>query len=92
MAYSKNNLALVAAGIGGGHNKWSYVSTDSIATVNTTGYISDGYFMGLRVQDTVEVTDTSTPTKSLCVVISASSSTGAVDLSDGTTIAQTNSD
>lgn len=91
MAYNQNNLALEVQPIAG-KRVFQYVSADSIATVNNTGYISNGYQMGLRVQDLVRVVDTATPSHSLCVVISSNATTGAVNLSDGTTIAQTDGD
>jgi hypothetical protein len=92
MAYSKNNLALVTEGIGGFGSKFQYTSADPIATVNTSGYFSDGYHMGMRVGDTVEVRDTVTPTTSLCSVAASSSTTGIADVTDGTAVSQTNSD
>jgi len=75
-----------------GGRLWYYESADAIATVNTSGYFTNGYALGMRVGDTVIVRDTATPTTSLCTVITASSSTGIADVSDGTAIAQTNSD
>jgi hypothetical protein len=92
MAYSKNNLALIAEGIGGFGSKWQYTSADAIATVNTSGYFADGYHMGMRVGDAVEVRDTATPTTSLCVVADVSSTTGIADITDGTAVSQTDSD
>lgn len=92
MAYSTSTPpALVNQAIAG-PRRWFYTSADPIATVNTTGYITNGYFLGMRVGDTVEVRDTNVPTTSLCTVISSSATTGAVDLSDGTAVTQTNSD
>ena len=91
MAYSKNNLALIAEGIGGRGSLWHYTSADAIATVNTAAYISDGDAMGLKVGDTVIVRDTATPTTSLCTVIDVTAG-GQADLSDGTAVSQTDSD
>ena len=91
MAYSKENLTLTAEGIGGRGSLWHYTSADAIATVNTSGYISNGDAMGLKVGDTVIVRDTNVPTTSLCTVIDVTAG-GQADLSDGTAIAQTDGD
>jgi len=92
MTYSTSTPPrLISQGIVGGRI-WYYESADAIATVNTASYISNGYTLGMRVGDTLIVRDTATPTTSLCTVITATASTGAVDISDGTAIAQTNSD
>lgn len=92
MSYASSGLRLITQGVGGGGRLWYYESADAIATVNTASYISDGYKFGMRVGDTVIVRDTNVPTTSLCTVITANATTFAVDLSDGTAIAQTNSD
>lgn len=92
MAYvTTNPPALVTQTLGGTFKRWVYVSADSIATVNTAAYISNGYALGMRVGDEVIVRDTATPTTSICSVITATAG-GSVDLSDGTTVALTNSD
>ena len=92
MTYSTSTPPrLISQGIVGGRI-WYYESADAIATVNTASYISNGYTLGMRVGDTLIVRDPATPTTSLCTVITATASTGAVDISDGTAIAQTNSD
>ena len=92
MTYSTSNPPRLQSQAIVGGRSWYYESADSIATVNTANYISNGYHLGMRVGDTVTVRDTATPTTSLCTVITATASTGAVDLSDGTAISQTNSD
>lgn len=92
MAYATTNPPrLVSQAIVGGKTFY-YESADAIATVNTSGYFTNGYNLGLRVGDTVIVRDTATPTTSLCTVMAASSTTGIADVSDGTAISQTNSD
>jgi hypothetical protein len=92
MAYSNTGLRLITQGVGGGGRQWYYESADPIATVNTAGYFADGYRFGMRVGDTVTVRDTATPTTSLCTVMSANPVTFVADVSDGTAIAQTNTD
>ena len=70
---------------------WSYASGDAIATVNTSGYFTNGDALGMKVGDTVIVRDTATPTTSLCTVIDVTAG-GQADVSDGTAISQTDSD
>lgn len=68
---------------------WSYTSADAIATVNTANYfnnVSDDVSVG----DVIFVHDSNTPTMSIVMV--ASNSGGNVDVTDGTTVAMTDSD
>lgn len=88
----------------GAGQTWSYRSTDSAATVDTAGYISDGAFRGMKVGDIVEVTtittaanvagsaETGVTAVTFQIVLSANLVTGAVDLSDGTAISVVNTD
>jgi hypothetical protein len=87
-------MAFSAAGltrIGGASNAdlWFYTTTDAIATVNTAGYFNDASNM-LSVRDVIIVADTNTPTTNLVSVLSNAS--GVVDVSDGTAIAETDTD
>jgi hypothetical protein len=87
-------MAFNAAGltrIGGASNAdlWFYTTTDAIAAVNTAGYFNNASNM-LSVRDVIIVADTSTPTTNLVSVLSNAS--GVVDISDGTAIAETDSD
>lgn len=91
MAYSTSTPPrLVTQGITGG-KLWYYESADAIADVNTAGYFSNGAALGMEVGDTVIIRDTATPTTSLCTVINVTAG-GQADVSDGTAIAQTDSD
>ena len=68
---------------------WSYTTTDSLATMNTSGYfnlVSDE----VKVGDLIYVHDSNTPTASLVIVLSNSG--GTVDVSDGTAISVADSD
>jgi hypothetical protein len=92
MSYSTSTPPrLITQGIVGG-KIWYYESADAIADVNTSGYFTNGYKLGMRVGDTVIVRDTSTPTTSLCTVTDVSASTGVADVSNGTAIDQTDGD
>jgi len=96
MAYATTNPPqLVTKGIGyGAPQKWTYTSTDAMATVDGSGYITNGGALGMRVGDIVEVNDTTNGITSTHRVITVSSTyPGAVDLGNGTTIGTaTNSD
>ncbi len=87
MAYNSANLTQLAHG--NGFALWHYTSADAIATVNSAGYFSDASDM-LTVRDVIIVVDSNTPTTSLVSVLSNSG--GAVDVSDGLAITETDSD
>ena len=91
MAYSETGLQPIGgqAKAGSAPQMWAYTSTDAIATVNTAGYFNDASDV-LKVGDLIYVHDSNTPTASLVVVLSNAS--GVVDVSDGTTIAVTDTD
>jgi len=96
MAYNNANLSLVVQGMtyNAKPRRWVYTTTDATATIDTSGYISDGGKYGMRVGDIVEVYISSgTITVSTYRVVSVDATTGAVDLSDGTVIgSNTNTD
>jgi hypothetical protein len=87
MAYSASGLTRVGGDSNG--SLWMYRSADAIATVRASGYFNDASNM-LGVRDIVIVNDTNTPTAHLCIVLSNAS--GVVDCSDGTAIAETDTD
>jgi hypothetical protein len=92
MAYSTSAPPrLIAGSLTGAGQLWLYSSADAIATVNTSGYFSNGAALGMKVGDTVIVRDTATPTTSLCTVVDVTAG-GQADVSDGTAIAQTDTD
>jgi hypothetical protein len=68
---------------------WTYSSADAIAAVNTEGYFNSASQL-LAVGDVIFVYDNNTPTLSICMV--ASNAAGVVDVTDGTTVAMTDSD
>jgi len=87
MAFSATGLSRLAGA--SNINLWAYTTTDAIATVNTAGYFNDAANM-LAIRDVIIVADTNTPTTSFVSVLS---NTGTVvDVSDGTAIAETDSD
>ena len=93
MAYTKDSLQPIGgqAKAGTVPQMFSYAApgTDTIADINTAGYFN-GASDTLKVGDLIYVWDSSVPTASLVIVLSNAS--GVVDVSDGTTIAVTDSD
>ena len=87
MAYAASGLHRI--GGASGVQLWIYQSADAIADVNTAGYFNDSANM-LNVRDLIIVMDTNTPTTSFCTVLSNTGS--VVDVSDGTAVAETDSD
>lgn len=88
MAYSKENLFMLGTGVGNGPRVWLYWEASLPASsLDASGYISDGRKHGMRVNDLVLGLNTSTGIWSGHSVVSANATTGAIDLSNGTTIA-----
>ncbi len=88
MSYSKNNLLLLGGGVGTGPRVWIYSEASLAASaLDASGYISDGGKNGMAVGDLVLGLNVATGIWSGHSVVTVSSSTGAVDLSNGTTIA-----
>ena len=87
MAYASSGLNRLAGASNG--SLWFYSTTDAIATVNTEGYFISSANI-LNVRDVIIVADTNTPTTSFVSVLSNTGS--VVDVSDGTAIAETDSD
>tara|TARA_R110002049_G_scaffold51287_4_gene145177 strand:+ start:1272 stop:1547 length:276 start_codon:yes stop_codon:yes gene_type:complete len=91
MAFSRTGINPI-----GGQSKkgtapqmWTYTSVDAIATVNSAGYFND-MTNELSVGDVIFVHDSNTPTMSIVMV--ASNASSVVDVTDGTTVAMTDSD
>jgi len=88
MAFAISGLSLLSTA--NGFSLWNYTTTDAIATVNTAAYFTGDSVNMLNVRDLIIVTDTNAPTTSLCNVLSNNGTT--VDVSDGTTIVETDGD
>lgn len=79
MSYATTNPPAVrVAGIGGAPTIWSYSSTDDDATVNGSGYFTNGKKLGMKLGDLVYVWDSTTPKGSMHYVSVVNSTTGAV--------------
>jgi len=87
MAYAASGLHKMAGA--SGVQLFIYLTADAIATVNTGGYFIDAAGM-LNIKDLIIVMDTNTPTTSFVSVLSNTGS--VVDVSDGTAVAETDSD
>ena len=77
MAYAASGLCRINGDSNG--NLWTYNTADAIAAVNM-----------LKVRDVIVVKDTNTPTTHFVTVLSNNGT--AVDVSDGTAIAETDGD
>jgi len=88
MAFAISGLALLATA--NGFNLWVYTSADAIADVNTAAYFTGDAVNMLNVRDLIIVIDTKVPSTSFCNVLTNDGST--VDVSDGTTVVETDGD
>ena len=85
MAYSTSNPpALMAGGQSGQKRIWQYSSADAKATVDTSGYFTNGYDLGMRDGDLIFVYDTANKIWSTHTVLNTSGTT--IDLADGTNV------
>lgn len=91
MAYAEAGLQPIGGQgkAGSAPQMWSYTTTDTIATVNTSGYFNSAADL-LKVGDLIYVHDSNTPTATLVVVLSNASS--VVDVSDGTALSVADAD
>ncbi len=93
MAYATTNPPqLLSQGVGGdSHRIWAYKSVDPATDVRTAGYFTNGWDLGMKAGDLVQVVDTdASPISLQMMIVAAASATGGVDLSDGTPITATN--
>ena len=87
MAYAASGLTRLGGDSNG--SLWRYTTTAAIATVNTANYFNDAANM-LAVRDLIIVHDTNVPTTNFVTVLSNNGT--AVDVSDGTAVAETDGD
>lgn len=101
MAYDPDGLQLTVGGMSGTDNNiWTLNTTDAIATVNTSNYVSDGVTRGMKQGDIVYVkTRASLPrgavsAVNMAFVLSVGEGTDAlgVDLTDGLAVTATDTD
>ncbi len=93
MAYSTSTppRMMLEGGIGGSPSIWVYSSADAKATVDASGYFTNGYSLGMRDGDLCLVYDTGNKIWSAHTVLNTSGTT--IDLANGTDVGiSTNSD
>ena len=66
---------------GGGASLWMYTSTDVHTDVDATDYFSNGYALGMKVNDVVIVTKTSATIGATLHVVTAVTTNGAATVS-----------
>jgi hypothetical protein len=90
MSYSQDNVYMVFdGGVGGyGPRIWVYAEAGlAAASLDASGYIANGGKLGMKAKDLVLGVNSTTGIWSGHSVVTVNASTGAVDLSNGTTIA-----
>ena len=92
MAYSSTGFTTVAASkAGNAPAVYAYKTTDAIADVNTSGYFDDLSSI-LSVGDLIYCVTSTGTTAVATLVYVLSNASGVVDVTDGTTLANTDSD
>lgn len=92
MAYSSTGFATVAASkAGNAPAVYAYKTTDAIADVNTSGYFNSLSSI-LSVGDLIYCVTSTGSTAVATLVYVLSNASGVVDVNDGTTLANTDSD
>ena len=92
MAYSATGFTTVAASKAGNAPAiYAYKTTDAIADVNTSGYFDDLSSI-LSVGDLIYCVTSTGTTAVATLVYVLSNASGVVDVTDGTTLANTDSD
>lgn len=94
MAYSPSlPPALIAQGIAGKHRIWFYVSADAPSAIRVNGYFTNGFALGMRVNDLlIAVNTAASPLAMQLFIVNQSSASAGVDVSDGTAITATDTD
>lgn len=92
MAYSATGFSTIGASKAGNSPAiYAYKTTDAIADVNTTGYFN-ALANVLSVGDLIYCVTSTGSTAVATLVYVLSNSAGVVDVNDGTTLANTDSD
>lgn len=92
MAYAESGFTTIAASkAGNSPAMYAYKTADSIATVNTSGYF-DSLSATLVVGDLIYCLTSVGTTAVATLVYVLSNASGVVDVNDGTTLANTDSD
>lgn len=83
MAYDTANPPQLVNQAVNGRRLWRYASTDQAATVDDSGYFTNGYDLGMRDGDVIEVYETDTKILTTHVVVVSGTT---VNIADGTTV------
>ena len=96
MAYSTSTPPVLLVQSIAGPRIWYHTAADATATVDASGYITNGGDLGMKVNDIVYHKDSTTTATALTmhkIVTVSATAPGAVDLSDGTVVGSaTNTD
>ena len=94
MAYATSNppVLVVPGGMDGRNKLWFYRSVDAATLVRVSGYITNGWDLGMRSGDLLIQVDTDAAPISMQLMIVTSAVAGTVDLSDGLAVTATDSD
>ena len=93
MAYSTSNPpSLISQAVAGGRKLWLYASTDAATVVRVSGYITNGYLLGMRAGDIVLMVDTDASPIAGQIMMVTTATAATTDLGDGVAITATNSD
>lgn len=96
MAFDRDYLEIVHQGAG--MNRWVYKTADTVATVNTSGYIDDeGVIARMGIGDIIDVivldsVTVPTSVSAVSTLVCVSNNGTTVDLSDGESIGVTDTD
>ncbi|MCK5296664.1 MAG: hypothetical protein KAJ75_07215 [Alphaproteobacteria bacterium] len=89
MAFSNNNLSVLS--YANGFTLWHYVTTDTAATVDTSGYFNNASDV-VRVGDIVIANADTAGTPATGLMLISSNDNGVVDVDDMTGIGGTDTD
>jgi len=94
MPYATSNppVLVVPGGMDGRNKVWFYRSVDAATLVRVSGYITNGWDLGMRSGDLVAVVDTDASPITMQLMIVTSATASAVDLSDGVAVTATDTD
>lgn len=92
MAYSTSTPPVAVAQGLTGRSIWFYETTDAATAVRVSGYITNGYALGMRKGDIVFALDTDASPISMQAMIVTEATATTTDLSDGTVITGTDTD
>ena len=92
MAYATTNPPrLIAQSVGAASGAlWYYTSTDNAAAVRVANYFTDGFDLGIKAGDVLLMVDTDDFASA--IMVCNASADGAVDFTDGTAVAATDTD